>query len=101
MVSVKVEELQASLDRYLAHVHAGEEVVVTDHGRAIARLVPYDRRPSIGTEDKGTEDEDFLESRILRRPERELPPDYWSQPKVLDPNGLFRRAVLEEREQNW
>jgi prevent-host-death family protein len=40
MVSVEVEELQASIDLYLAHVHAGEEVVVTEHGHPVARLNP-------------------------------------------------------------
>lgn len=96
MVSVKVEELQTSLGRYLEHVHAGEEVVVIEHGRAVARLVPYGQHFSIGTED-----ENLIAAQALRRPQRELPPDFWTKPRALDPNGLFRRAVLEEREQSW
>mgnify|MGYP001251470412 CR=1 FL=1 len=53
MVSVNVEELQRSLGRYLEHVKAGQEVVVTAHGRAVARLVPYGQHPSIDAEDEG------------------------------------------------
>ncbi|MGQ0431923.1 MAG: type II toxin-antitoxin system Phd/YefM family antitoxin [Microthrixaceae bacterium] len=39
MSEVGVRELRDNLSRYLASVQAGAEVVVTDHGRAIARLV--------------------------------------------------------------
>jgi prevent-host-death family protein len=98
MVSVKVEELQASLGRYLDHMNAGEEVVVTDHGRAVARLVPYVQHPTVVTV---AADEDLVATQVLCRAQRELPSDFWSQPRVLDPNGLFRRAALEEREQSW
>jgi len=37
-MKVGVRELRDNLSRYLARVEAGEAVVVTDHGRAIARL---------------------------------------------------------------
>lgn len=36
---VGVRELKNNLSRYLARVQAGEEVIVTDHGNPIARLV--------------------------------------------------------------
>lgn len=39
---VGVRELKNQLSSYLARVRAGEEVVVTDHGRPVARLVPID-----------------------------------------------------------
>lgn len=39
---VGVRELKASLSAYLRRVAAGESVVVTDHGRPVARLVPPD-----------------------------------------------------------
>lgn len=38
-----VRELRDHLSRYLEAVRAGDEVTVTDHGRAVARLVPIDR----------------------------------------------------------
>jgi prevent-host-death family protein len=40
MGRVGVAELKASLSQYLARVQAGETVIVTDHGRPVARLVP-------------------------------------------------------------
>jgi prevent-host-death family protein len=39
---VGVRELKASLSAYLRRVAAGESVIVTDHGRPVARLVPPD-----------------------------------------------------------
>ena len=38
-----VRELPDHLSRYLNAVRDGREVTVTDHGTAVARLVPLDR----------------------------------------------------------
>lgn len=39
-MEVGIKELRNHLSRYLARVEAGHEVVVTDRGRAIARVLP-------------------------------------------------------------
>lgn len=39
-MEVGVKELRNNLSRYLDRVRAGDEVVVTDRGRAIARVIP-------------------------------------------------------------
>jgi prevent-host-death family protein len=39
---VGVRELKARLSAYLAAVQQGKEVVVTDRGRPVARIVPVD-----------------------------------------------------------
>jgi prevent-host-death family protein len=41
---VGVRELKANLSRYVAEVREGAEVVVTDHGHPVARLVPIQGR---------------------------------------------------------
>ncbi len=46
MKSVGVRELKDNLSRYLAVVRRGGEVVVTDHGHPIARVVPILGRTS-------------------------------------------------------
>lgn len=38
-----VRELRDHLSRYLDIVRDGQEVTVTDHGKAVARLVPLDQ----------------------------------------------------------
>jgi prevent-host-death family protein len=40
MANVGVRELRQNLSRYLGRVKAGEALVVTEHGREVARLVP-------------------------------------------------------------
>ena len=42
-----IRELRNQLSRYLETVRDGSEIVVTDHGRAIARLVPLERPRAI------------------------------------------------------
>lgn len=40
MVKVGISVLRDNLRRYINRVRDGEEVVVTDHGKAVARIVP-------------------------------------------------------------
>ena len=47
MAEVGVRALRDHLSRYLEQVQQGEELVVTDRGRAIARLVPMDGERTI------------------------------------------------------
>lgn len=42
-----VRELRDHLSRYLKAVRDGREVIVTDHGKAVARLVPLDQRRTL------------------------------------------------------
>jgi prevent-host-death family protein len=44
---VGVRELKDQLSRYLALVRSGAEVIVTDHGRPIARLIPVGERAAV------------------------------------------------------
>lgn len=39
-MTIGVAELKARLSAYLAQVKGGQELVITDHGRPVARLVP-------------------------------------------------------------
>ena len=39
-MDVGIRELRAGLSRYVERVKQGEEIVVTDHGKPVARLVP-------------------------------------------------------------
>ena len=39
---VGIRDLRDHLSRYITQVAEGSEVVITDHGRAVARIVPLD-----------------------------------------------------------
>lgn len=86
-------ELKAQLSRYLSRVKAGEEVLVTERGIPIARLVPA---ASSGTMDEQLRD---LERQgLIRLGPGVLPKDIWKLPRSQDPGAALRRAVTEERE---
>lgn len=40
--SVGIRELKNNLSRYVAQVAEGEEIIVTDHGKPVARLAPLE-----------------------------------------------------------
>ncbi len=42
MAEVGIRDLRDHLSRWIGRVRQGEEVVVTDHGRAVARIVPIE-----------------------------------------------------------
>lgn len=90
----KVSELKAGLSAYLRRVKAGEEVVVTERGTPVAKLVPIPK----------DEDPDMERMRRLARQglvtlgTGRIPDDFWDLPRPKDPEGLVLKALLEERE---
>lgn len=92
-----VSELKAGLSAYLARVKAGEEVVVTDRGTPVAKLVPIP--PSYEPEEERMRR--LVREGVLRPPTRPLPDDFWTLPRPEDPEGLVLKALLEERETGW
>ena len=43
-MEIGIRELRLNLSRYVARVREGAEVIVTDHGRPVARLGPVDEQ---------------------------------------------------------
>lgn len=46
-MEVGIRELRADLSRLIKRVRDGEEIVVTDRGKAVARIVPLDGQRKI------------------------------------------------------
>lgn len=90
MKTISVTELEARLSEQLHQVEAGAEIVVTDRGRPIARLVPI----AGGAE----ADIERLVAAGLARPGELLDAEFWSLPRAEPPEGLVA-ALLEEREE--
>lgn len=57
-MKVGIRELKAHLSEYLARAAAGEDVVVTDRARPVARIVPFAGQSAI---DRGI-DEGWIEA---------------------------------------
>jgi prevent-host-death family protein len=90
MLVTSIATLKASLSEILSGVKAGEEVVVTDRGRPVARIVPY--VPG------GAELDDLVRLGQVRRSRHPLPPDFWTLTKPSDQHGRLLKALLAERE---
>jgi len=93
MKTAAVSELKARLSKYLHRVKAGEEVLITDRGNPVARLLPISRakmrRDTMASMEKRG---------LIRLGSGKLPKDFWMIPKPKDPEGSVLRALLEERE---
>lgn len=71
-----IAELKALLSETLARVKAGEEVLVTEHSRPIARLVPL----SAATPAAATRD--LVRSGLVRAPEKPWDGSFWKLPRA-------------------
>ena len=80
MKRVGVRELKARLSEYLALVKAGEEVVVTERGKAVARLAPL---PSYHILPQRLAEMERLG--LVRRGSGQLPDNFWELPRFQDP----------------
>jgi prevent-host-death family protein len=94
MVKVSISSLKARLSDYVRLVRNGEEVLVTDRGVPVARIVPLD--PSRWMKTRVME---LVESGLAKPPAARLPKDFWKRPRPSDPGGQVLRALLEERSQ--
>ena len=96
MKTAAVAELKAQLSRYMSRVKAGEEILVTERGVPVARLVPVGAR--------GPDHEqlrDLERQGLIRLGSGKLPRDFWTLPRGRDRRGSVRRALTEEREAGW
>jgi prevent-host-death family protein len=92
MRQASVSQLKTSLSEFLLGVKSGEEVLITERGRLIARLVP-----AIGAETGGNRKKRLIRAGILRAGSGRLPPDLLKPSPVSDPEGKTLRGLLEGR----
>ncbi len=95
MKTASVSELKKSLSRYLARVKTGDEVLITDRGIAIARIVPMERTGKRKIPPYLLELE---KAGKLRIGSGKLPPGFWDWSRPVDPRAKARQALLQERE---
>jgi prevent-host-death family protein len=93
MRTIGVAELKASLSETLARVKAGDEVLVTEHGRPIARIL------SLSFADPSAfAHEELVRVGVLRLPERSpLGEVFWNLPRGEDREGAARAALNSRR----
>jgi prevent-host-death family protein len=95
MKTISISEAKATLSAQIQHVRNGEEVVIVDRGRPVARLVPV--QPSQDAPDL----DELVRAGLVRRGRTSLPARFWQLPRPRDAQGAVRAAATEEREDSW
>jgi prevent-host-death family protein len=96
MKTASVSKLKASLSAYLRRVKAGEEVLVTERGRPVAKLSPA---TSLQTFTRHLAE--MERQGLIKVGSGKLPKHFWKLPRPKDPKGSILKAALEEREEGW
>ena len=95
MKTAKVSELKASISEYLSKVKAGEEVLVTDRGKPIAKIIPLKR----GDIEIPAHLLTLEKAGLVRIGAGRLPADFWNMPRPKDKKGRALNALLREWEE--
>ena len=95
MKTAAISALKASLSEYLAGVKAGEEIIVTDRGKPIAKLMPL--QP--GKTEMPDELRSLERAGIVRIGTGKIPDFFWDEPRVKDKQSIARMALFQEREE--
>ena len=96
MTTVSISELKAKLSAFLDIVRHGDDVLVTDRGRVIARLA------AVTGELLGDSRRELLvRTGRLRPPAALLPTAAWDVPRPRDSEGRSLAGLLDERREGW
>jgi len=95
MKTAAISKLKANLSEYLSKVRNGDEIIITDRGKPIAKVVPIKRDDTqiplniIELERAG----------LIRIGSCTLPADFFKTPRPKDKNGIALKSLLSEREE--
>ncbi|MBI2828109.1 MAG: type II toxin-antitoxin system prevent-host-death family antitoxin [Acidobacteria bacterium] len=93
MRSANIAELRNRLTQYLREVRRGEEIIVRDRQRPIAKIVPF----TVDEED--AELQALIAEGLARQPERALPASFWKQRRPNLPVRRVVKAVMADRDE--
>lgn len=94
MYSASIAELKAQASAILRRVKAGEDVVVTDRGRPVARLTAYHGEV---TEQRLA---DLASEGVIALPSAPVPLDFLTRSPLPTEKSVVQ-ALLEEREEGY
>lgn len=88
-----VSDVKSRLSRYLSRVKAGEEIIVTERGTPVARIVPVVDR--LTGEPKRLAS--LERSGLVRLGGGRIPKSFWTAARPADPKNRVRAALAAER----
>lgn len=96
MTKASITDLKARLSAYLDIVRQGDDVLVTDRGRVIARLAPVS-----GDALEDSRREMLIRTGRLRPPSAALARGFPARRRPKDAAARSLAALLEERGEGW
>jgi prevent-host-death family protein len=94
MRSTNIADLRNHLTRYLKEVRAGEEIVVRDRQRPIAKIIPFT------VEDDEQRDADLVAAGLMRKGTGKLPASFWKTRRASVPLNAVIAAVTADRDED-
>ncbi|MNC90509.1 type II toxin-antitoxin system [compost metagenome] len=94
MRSTNIADLRNRLTQYLREVRAGEEIVVRDRQRPIAKIVPFT------LDDDEQADADLVAAGLLRKGTGKLPASFWKTRRPGVPLDAAIEAVRADRDED-
>jgi prevent-host-death family protein len=88
MRSTNIADLRNRLTQYLQEVRAGEEIVVRDRQRPIAKIIPFT------VDDDDADDAALVASGLMRKGSGTIPPSFW---KARRPRMTLQAVVAAVR----
>ncbi|MDQ3011866.1 MAG: type II toxin-antitoxin system prevent-host-death family antitoxin [Acidobacteriota bacterium] len=96
MKTVSVAELKNRLNFYLEDIRRGEEFLISDRNKPIARIVPLTDANEFSEEELA-----LAAAGILRLPMTpSLSKDFWTEPRPSVATKDAVKAVIDERKEN-
>jgi prevent-host-death family protein len=95
MATVNIADLKNNLSAYLEQVKNGEELIVKDRNRPVARLVPL-----TAGEDLDAEEESLVAAGLMRLPIKKKSDDYLSIPAPQVTMADIRAVIRAERDED-
>ena len=92
MRSTNIADLRNRLTQYLREVRAGEEIVVRDRHRPIAKIVPF-------TVDADDDDAALVAAGLMRKGTGKLPVSFWRTHGARVPLEVAVAAVTADRDE--
>ncbi len=93
MRTVNISDLKAQLSAHIQFVKGGEEVLVCDRNKPVARIIPC------GLEDRSEQEQRLVARGVLMPPLKNRPVSRsWPEPPGNVPNKVMEQVWREERE---
>jgi prevent-host-death family protein len=93
MRSANIADLRNRLTQYLQEVRAGEEIIVRDRQRPIAKIVPFT------VDDDDADDAALVSAGLMRKGSGTIPSSFWKAPRSRVSLKAVVAAVTADRDE--